>query len=67
MKKFRQDFLYEILAERPGVAREKKNRIFFNLRHPRPPMSVHTKFQPIRSSRLAGYRPPMNVLFYYIE
>ena len=23
---------------------------------PRPPMSVHNKFQPIRSSRLAGYR-----------
>ena len=33
--------------------------IFFYLkkiRHPRPPMSVHKKFQPYRSSCLAGYR-----------
>ena len=32
-------------------------------------MSVHKKIQPIRSSRLAGYRQHiyMNVLFYYID
>ena len=32
-------------------------------------MSVHKKFQPIRSSRLAGYRQHIytNVLFYYID
>ena len=33
------------------------------------PMSVHKKYQPIRYSRLAGYRQHiyMNVLFYYID
>ena len=34
-------------------------------------MSVHKKFQPIRSSRLAGYRQHIyiytNFLFYYID
>ena len=47
-------------AEGPGVAREKfwkkKFRIFLAYDTPRPPLSVHKKFQPNRSSRLAGYR-----------
>ena len=50
--------IYYILAEGPGVAREKKN------------LSVHKKFQPNRSNRLAGYRQNIyiyDVLFYYIE
>jgi len=34
----------------------KKIQIFLAYNTPRPPMSVHTKFQPNRSSRLAGYR-----------
>ena len=35
----------------------KKNFEFFlTYVTPRPPMSVHKKFQPNRSSRLAGYR-----------
>ena len=39
---------------------------FFSLKHPRQPMSVHKNVQPIRSSRLAGYRQHVyiNVLFY---
>ena len=52
--------LYIILAEGPGVAVENKIWknfwFFFSLRHPRPPMSVHKKIQPNRSSGLAGYR-----------
>ena len=53
---------YLILAEGPGVARGKKNfekkNLDFFLAYvtPRPPLSVHKKFQPNRSSRLAGYR-----------
>ncbi len=43
---------------------EKKNFEFFS---PWPPMSVHKKFQPIRSSHLAGYKEHMNVLFYYLD
>ena len=46
---------YYKLAEGPGVARGKIN-FEKNLCHPRPPLSVHKKFQPNRSSRLAGYR-----------
>jgi len=41
-----------------------------NLKHtPGPSMSVHKKFQPNRSSRLAGYTQHiyMNVLLYYID
>ena len=35
---------------------------------PRPPLSVHTKFQPNRSSRLAGYREHIyECLVYYID
>ena len=37
---------------------------------PRPPISVHKKFQPNRSSRLAGNTQRMYlriVLFYYID
>jgi len=61
-------FIYKSLAEVPAVAREKnrkkiikkkeKNKNFDFLKPitpSRPPMSVHKKFQPIRSSRLAGY------------
>ena len=50
------------LDEEPGIARGKKNfekkkfRIFFAYNTPRPPLSVQKKFQPNRSSRLAGYR-----------
>ena len=40
-----------ILAEGPGVAREKK-KDFFSLQQ----MSVHKKIQPNRSYCLAGYR-----------
>ena len=52
---------YNLLAEGPSVAREKKMlkknfRIFLAFSTPRPTMSVHKKFQPNRSSRLAGYR-----------
>ena len=52
---------YSLLAEGPGVAHGKKNlkkkfRIFLAYVTPRPPLSVHNKFQPNRSSRLAGYR-----------
>ena len=65
--------VYIKLAEDPGVARgknfEKKNFDFFSLSHPRPPMSVHKKFQPNQSSRLAGYTQHIytNVVFYYID
>ena len=69
---------YYILAEaRPGVARgkiiSKKNyRIFLVYNTTRPPMTVHNKFQPNRSSHLAGYTQYIlyeytNVLFYYID
>ena len=47
-----------------------KIKIFFlALNTPRPLMSVHKKNQPIRSSRLPGYRQDiyMNVLFYYTD
>ena len=53
---------YNKLAEGPGVTRGKKNfeKKFFEIClayvTPRPPMSVHKKIQPNRSSRLAGYR-----------
>ena len=68
----------QILLARPGVARGKKvlkkkkmnknNFRFFQPDIPRPPMSVHKKIQPNRSSRLAGYTQHIytNVLFYYI-
>ena len=73
---------YSKLAEAPGVARGKKNfeekkfrkknfekknfGFFLAYVPPRPPLSVHKKFQPNRSSRLAGYREHIytNVLFY---
>ena len=45
----------------------KKNFEFiFAYNTPRPPMSVHEKFQPNWSRRLAGYMQPIykNVLFY---
>ena len=35
---------------------KQKNSIFLASNTPRQPLSVHKKFQPIRSSRLAGYR-----------
>ena len=69
-------YIYCILAEVPGVAREKKlmkkklEKIrFFAYNTPRPSMSVYKKFQPNRSSRLAGYTQHiyMNVLLYYID
>ena len=41
------------LAEGPGTASGEKNSNFFI---PWPHMSVHKKFQPNQSSRLAGYR-----------
>ena len=46
---------YWSLGRGPGVARGKKNRKNLELNTIRPPMSVHKKIQPIRSSRLAGY------------
>ena len=46
--------IFNILAEGPGVAREKKSN-FLAFNPSWPPMSVHKKFQPNRSSRLAGY------------
>ena len=68
--------LIYLLAEGPGVARrkiifekkmlkkknfEKKNSNYFIAYvTPRPPLSVHKKFQPNRSSRLAGYREHIN-------
>ena len=60
--------IYNILAEWPGVARgQKKIEIFIfflALDTPRLAMSVHKKFQPNRSSRLAGiYVTYTNVLF----
>jgi len=61
-----------LLAEGPGVARGKnilkKNRISLAFNTPRPPMSVHKKIQPNRSSHLAGYRQHIyiyDVLFYF--
>ena len=59
--------LYRLLAEGPGVARGKINleekkiwNFFFGFFlayvTPRPPLSVHKKFQPNQSSRLADYR-----------
>ena len=63
-----------ITSWRPGVARGKKHfflKINFFLAYNtlQPPMSVHTKIQPNRSSCLAGYAQhiyDMNVVFYYI-
>ena len=55
-------FIYDQLAEGPGVARGKKKFrkfffwIFLAYITPRPSLSVHKKFQPNRCSRLAGYR-----------
>ena len=55
-------FFYTWLAEGPGVALGKKNLekkildFFWAYVTPRPPLSVHKKFQPNRSSRLASYR-----------
>ena len=57
-------YYIRLLAEGPGVARGKKNfkikkkisNVFLAYVTPRPPMSVHKKIQPNRSSRLAGYR-----------
>ena len=49
---------------------QKKIRIFLAYNIPRPPMSVHTKFQLNRSSRLASNRQHIyiyDVLFYYID
>ena len=72
-------YFYYILAKGPGVACGKINVekkilknffwIFLAYVTPRPPRSVHKKFQPNRSSRLAGYRQHIytNVLFYYID
>ena len=59
-------FFYVTLAEGPGVARDKKFlkklkklfRIFLAHYIPRPPLSVHKKFPPSRSSRLVGYNQP---------
>ena len=50
--------LWYILNITSGRARRclwEKKKICFN-KHPRPPLSVHKKIQPNRSSRLAGYR-----------
>ena len=71
------------LAEEPGIAfliwKKIEKKIFFIFlaynNTPQPPMSVHKKVQPNRSSRLAGYRQHkyiyiyiyMNVLFYCID
>ena len=53
-----------LLAEGPGVSREKKcffkkiekiNRFFIAFNTPRPPMSVHKKIQSNWSCRLAVY------------
>ena len=38
--------------------------IFLAFNIPRPPRSVHKKFQPIRSSRLAGYRQHIYIYIY---
>ena len=35
---------------------KKNSNFFLPITPPRPPLSVHKKFQPSRSSRLAGYR-----------
>ena len=71
---------YEVLAEGSGIASGNKkfgkqilkkkleNKFEFSLAYynPRLPMSVQKKFQPNRSSRLAGYTHIyMNVLFSY--
>ena len=57
-------YIYNILAEGPGVDRE-KNSIFLAFNTSRPPMNVHKKCQPNRSSRAAGLY--MNILFYIID
>ena len=51
-----QTHIYEqraLLAEGPGVTRMIK--IFFSLFNPQAPMSVHKKFQPIRSNHLVDH------------
>ena len=50
-----RNLLYVKLAEGPGVARKKNLKTKFENKILKPPMSVHQKFQPIRSSRMAGY------------
>ncbi len=71
--------LYSILAEGPGVAGEKKvlkknveKLLKNNFKHPRPTLSDHKQFSPIRSSRFAGYRQHIYIqiyecLVYYIN
>ena len=72
---YRKEFFYKLLAEQPGVACgknfEKKiilKKIIFEFflvyNTTRPPMSVHTKFQPNRSSRLAGYTQHRHIGIY---
>ena len=41
----------------------KKNYIYFAFNTARTPISVHKKFQPIRSSRLAGYKQHISECF----
>ena len=65
--------IYSILkkknVENKKILKTKKLRFFLAWNTSRPPMSFHKKFQPNRSSRLAGYSWNIytNVLFYYIE
>ena len=49
------------LAEGPGVARGKKFVFFVAYNTPRPPVSVHKKFQPNRFRRLAGYMQHIHI------
>ena len=64
-------YLTITIAERPGVAFEKKmlkKRIIFTYTIPRPPMSVHKNFSPIGPAVWPAIRNMyMNVLFYYIN
>ena len=63
IKHFAHMHIYVRLGEGPGVNREKKLKknifkkisFFIAFNTPRPPLSVQKKFQPNRSSRLAGY------------
>jgi len=46
----------KIYCKKIGKKLEKNSNFFSLYNSPRPPMSVHNKFQPNRSSRVACYR-----------
>ena len=66
-----ENFLIKIITywlKKEGKNFEKKTSYFLAYTTPWPPMSVHKKYQPNRSSRLASYTYRYaNVLFYYID